>query len=73
MNDIAIKKALQQIADDKNLEVLRYLADMMIKNWQSGSSVGVSEWETVKNVIIKEERARALKLFLEEIERLAHE
>lgn len=73
MNDVAVKRALQEITGDNNLKVLNYVADLLIRNWQSNSSVGVSEWETVKNVIMKEERAKALRLFLEEIERIAHE
>lgn len=73
MNETAVKKALQEITTDNNLRVLNYVAQMMINNWQSPSLIGVNEWETVKNAIVREERAKAINLFLVEIEKLAHE
>jgi len=72
MNDIVIKKALQQITDESNMKVLRYIADILVNNWNSSSAIGQSEWETVKNTITKEERRKAINLFLEELERLAN-
>ena len=73
MNDTAVKRALQEVASENNLKVLNYVADLMIANWQKTSVVGANEWETVKNAILREERAKALRLFLEEIEKIAHE
>ena len=73
MNDIQVKKALLEITSESNLKVLNYVADMLISNWQKTSAVGANEWETVKNVILREERKKALEIFLEEIEKIAHE
>ena len=73
MTEAQLKRALQQVTDENNLKALTYVADLMIQNWQKSSVVGANEWETVKNAILREERAKALRLFLEEIERIAHE
>ena len=72
MNDIAIKTALQQITSEKNMQVLQYVAGILVSNWNSSSAIGPSEWETVKNTITKEERRKAIALFLEELEKMAH-
>lgn len=68
-----IKINLQQITEDSNLKVLRYVADLLITNWQKPSVIGATEWETVKNAVVREERAKALNMFLEELEKMAHE
>lgn len=72
MNDTAVKRALQQITDEPNMKVLRYVADILIHNWQKGSVIGPNEWETVKSAIAKEERKRGLEIYLEELEKMAH-
>jgi len=73
MSDKHLKTRLQLITDPSNFETLRYVADLLISNWQKPSVIGATEWETVKNAVVREERAKALNLFLEELERMAHE
>jgi hypothetical protein len=73
MNDITLKRILQQITDDQSMKVLRYVADILIANWQKSSAIGPSEWETVKNTILREERKNGVNIFLQELERIAHE
>jgi len=73
MTEAQLKRALQQVTDENNLKALRYVADILITNWQKSSVVGANEWETVKNAIMREERKKALDILLEEIERIAHE
>jgi predicted GTPase len=68
MNDIAIRRSLDQITSEENMKVLRKIADELIYNWGKGSILGVNEWETAKNAITREERKKALELFLEQLE-----
>jgi len=70
---IAGKRSLQEITSEPNMKVLQYVAETLVKNWQSVSSIGATEWETAKNAVTKEERKKALDLFLEELEKLANE
>ena len=69
----SIKIALQQITQDSNLRVLNHVADLLINHWNSTSLIGQTEWETAKNAVTKEERAKALRLFISELEKQANE
>jgi len=67
------KKLLQQAADDDVLRELNKLADTLVSVWMSGSGIRETEFLTLQETIKREERKEALKLFLQELERLAHE
>ena len=70
--DTKTKRNLLEITSDENMKTLHNVANAMIDNWGKNSVIGVTEWETVKNAVAKEERKRALELFLQELENLAH-
>lgn len=67
------KIRLAKVMEESTLSVMRAVAGALVNQWNSGTVVGTSEHETIVNAVKREERQNALTLFLQELERLAHE
>lgn len=70
--DTHIQARLLEITSDENMRVLKIVANALIDSWNKQSAIGSNEFETVKNTIGKEERRKALELFIEQLESSAH-
>tara|TARA_R100000789_G_C3019551_1_gene153241 strand:- start:2944 stop:3168 length:225 start_codon:yes stop_codon:yes gene_type:complete len=67
------KIELAKVLNESTLDIMRKVATEMIINWSKCSAVKETEHQTVVATVKKEERTTALQLFLEELERIAHE
>lgn len=62
---------LQKALSGESFELMQEIATLLLTQWATGPIVGETEHQTVVNAIGRDERKRALKIYLEELERLA--
>jgi|TARA_R100000501_G_C2624764_1_gene118080 DNA-directed RNA polymerase subunit H (RpoH/RPB5) len=67
------KVRLAKVIDESTLKTLKMIARELNNVWSKDSVIKETEHGTVVASVRKEERANALKLYLSELERLAHE
>jgi len=64
----------QTIVDNDNMhKTLLFLANRLIENWDRQSCVKESEFLTTKATIEKEAKIKAVRQFIEELEKMAHD
>lgn len=63
---------LQKIVDCNEYKAVESVANEMILNWNSQSSVKETEFLTTRATIEKEAKVTAIKTFLNELEKQAH-
>lgn len=67
------KVILAKVIDESTLNLMRGIAGALVANWNDATVIYDTEHQTVVAAVRKEERKNALDIFLQELERLAHE
>lgn len=65
------KTILQKALNENSFELMQQIATELLSNWSSGTMVHDTAFKTAAEAIGREERKRALKVFLEELHRLS--
>jgi len=65
------KAILQKALDDNSFVLMQQVASELLAMWASGPVVQETEFKTVAEAIGRDERKRALTVFLTELEKLA--
>lgn len=65
--------ALQKLMGDDGLVIMQDVASLLLSNMATGPIVRETEFETLVQAIGRDERKRFATVFLEELERLAHD
>lgn len=60
------------IGDDRTFALLQEIASECLISMTPATIVGDTEFETVKNAVGRDERKRAITMFLKELERITH-
>lgn len=66
------KAILQRIVTDDAFEIMKRIAGALLSNWNSKPMIQETEWLTAKEAVSREERKKALTVFLQTMEDLAH-
>lgn len=60
------------VKNDANMAALKRVANDLIENWASGSSIKETAFDTAKTIIRKESKIEAIKQFISELEQRAY-
>ena len=64
---------LQKALDGKSFELMEEVASHLLMQWTSTTMVDDTAFKTARNAIGREERKKAIMVFLQELQRLAFE
>lgn len=67
------KMMLQKVVDDSCLEILTRIANLLLVKQNQGQVMAETAFLTAAEAIKREERKNFIRIFLQEIERIAHE
>ena len=65
------KTILQKAINEEAFELMQSIASELLSVWSSGPMVKSTAFQTAVEAIGRDERKRALKIFIEELNRLA--